>query len=184
MKRALFLLALIAGLVNASFGQDTNTDNHTLTVVIPEVALVDVEPAASKNITLTYTAPTEAGLSLTGANNSSLWLNYSSIKTATIPTRVVSVKLDQVIGGVNLKVTASADAGNGDGTVGTPAGSALTLTTGDQQLITGIGSCYTGDGASSGHNLTYEVDLTGTYADLQANSPGTALTVTYTISTN
>ncbi len=50
--------AAISGNVNA---QDTNTDGHTITVSIPEVALVDIEPAATKNITLGFTAPTEAG---------------------------------------------------------------------------------------------------------------------------
>jgi hypothetical protein len=28
--------------------QDTNTDGHTITISIPEVALVDIEPAATK----------------------------------------------------------------------------------------------------------------------------------------
>lgn len=177
------MLALITGLVNASFVQsDGQSDDHTVTIVIPEVALVDVEPSASNDITLTYTAPTEAGLALTGDTNSDLWLNYSSIKSTTNPTRTVSVNLDQVVAGVNLKVTAAAAASGGVGTVGTP-GSTLTLTTSDQTLITGIGSCYTGDGTSNGHNLTYEVDLLGTYADLVA-STGTILTVTYTISSN
>jgi hypothetical protein len=37
--------AAISGNVNA---QDTNTDGHTITISIPEVALVDIEPAATK----------------------------------------------------------------------------------------------------------------------------------------
>lgn len=181
MKKVIFGAVLVALFVIETKA-DGLTDSHTVTIKVPEVALVDVEPAASKNVVLTYTAPTEAGLALTGATNSTLWLNYSSIKSSANPTRTVSVKVDQVILGINLKVSAAADAGGGAGTKGTPAGAALTLTTSDQQLITGIGSCYTGDGANSGHNLTYEVDLSGTYADLEADAAGTALTVTYTIS--
>lgn len=184
MKKVIFILAMATGFVNASFGQDNSSDVHTVAISIPEVALVDVEPAASKNISLAYTAPTEAGLGITGATNSNLWLNYSSIKSTILnPTRTVSVKVDQVIAGANLKVTAAADVAAGNGTVGTPAGSALTLSTTDQTLVSGIGSCYTGDGASKGHNLTYAIDLTGTYADLDANNDAT-LVVTYTISNN
>lgn len=181
MKKVIILFLVFFCLGFSSFGQDGVTDNHTVTVVIPEVALVDVEPAASKNISLEYVAPTEAGDPITGANDGSLWLNYSSIKSSANPTRTISVKIDQVLSGVNLKVTAAADAGNGEGTVGNPAGAAITLTTTDQTIISAIGSCYTDDGANNGHNLTYEVDITGAYADLEA-STGTSLTVTYTIS--
>ncbi len=175
-----FLFALIVFFIGVSYGQDSDTDGHTVTVGIPEVALVDIEPAASKNISLQYTAPTEAGLALAEATNSDLWLNYSSIRSTANPTRSVTVKVNQVIPGADLKVVASADNGAGDGAVGTP-GAELILTTTDQALISGIGSCYTGDGASSGHNLTYSLDLGGTYADLEAATSST-ITVTYTIS--
>lgn len=166
--------------------QDTNQDSHTIGISIPEVAILDIEPAASKNITMNFTAPTEAGDPLTNpANNTSLWLNYSSIKSAADPTRTISVKLTSLIAGVDIKVTAGAAAVSGDGTKGTP-GAQLTLTTADQTIISGIGSAYTGNGASSGHNLTYEVAFgtsgTALYSDL-AFSSNTA-TVTYTISDN
>jgi hypothetical protein len=96
MKRFKFTLALslVAIAVSAHLSaQDTNTDNHTITISVPEVALVDIEPAASKNITLGFTAPTEAGNPIVAnAANTTLWLNYSSIKSVADPTRNVSVK--------------------------------------------------------------------------------------------
>ncbi len=181
-----FVFALIAFSVSITYAQDSNTDGHTVTIGVPEVALIDIEPAASKNISLEYTAPTEAGNPLVAVTNTDLWLNYSSIKSSTNPTRSVTVKVSQVIAGADLKVSAGSDNGAGDGTVGVP-GAALTLTTSDQTLISGIGSCYTGDGASSGHNLTYSLDLANsggnTYADLEAVA-SSAITVTYTISNN
>lgn len=166
--------------------QDTNHDSHTIGISIPEVAILDIEPAASKNITMNFTAPTEAGDPLTNpANNASLWLNYSSIKSAADPTRIISVKLTSLIAGVDIKVTAGAAAASGDGTKGTP-GSQLTLTTADQTIISGIGSAYTGNGASNGHNLTYEVAFgaggPASYSDLIFSS--NTATVTYTISDN
>lgn len=169
--------------------QDSNTDNHTIGITIPEVALVDIEPAANKNITLGFTAPDEAGLPIvpSGTNNT-LWLNYSSIKSVADATRNVSVTVDAIIPGIDIRVTAATATGSGGGTLGTPSAQ-LTLTAADQTIISGIGSAYTGDGANNGHNLTYALAAgsgSGTiaaYADLEATTTAVA-TVTYTISDN
>lgn len=169
--------------------QDSNTDNHTIGITIPEVALVDIEPAANKNITLGFTAPDEAGLPIVpNGTNNTLWLNYSSIKSTDNPTRNVSVTVDAIIPGIDIRVTAATATGSGGGTLGTPSAQ-LTLTAADQTIISGIGSAYTGDGANNGHNLTYAL-ATGSgpgtiaaYADLEATTTAVA-TVTYTISDN
>lgn len=192
MKKLKFTLAvsLVAVAFSATLNaQDTNTDNHTITISVPEVALVDIEPAATKNITLGFTAPTEAGQPLVAnAANSTLWLNYSSIKSVADPTRNVSVKLNAIIPGIDIHVTAAAATGSGGGTLGTPAAQ-LTLSAADQTIISGIGSAYTGNGANNGHNLTYALAPgsgpggVAVYADLQATATSVA-TVTYTISDN
>ena len=172
------------------FAQDDTDDFHTVAISIPQVALVDIESTVgSNNLTLGFTAPTEAGDPLGDpTNDTSLWLNYSSIKSAAGITNTVSVKLDAVLPGVDINVTAAAAAPSvGDGTLGTVTGAAVTLTTGDLPIVSNIGSSYTGDGSGAGHNLTYSVDgaTTGTanYEDLVATS-GTTVTVTYTISDN
>ncbi|WP_333596974.1 hypothetical protein [Chryseobacterium flavum] len=182
------LLFAVAGSGNLS-AQDTNTDNHTITISIPEVALVDIEPAATKNITLGFTAPTEAGNPIIpSAANTALWLNYSSIKSTSDPTRNVSVKLNALIPGIDINVTAAAATGSGGGTLGTPAAQ-LTLSAADQTIISGIGSAYTGNGANNGHNLTYALAAgsgpggVASYADLEATA-STVATVIYTISDN
>jgi hypothetical protein len=192
MKKTKFTLALsliaLAASANIS-AQDTNTDNHTITISVPEVALVDIEPAATKNITLGFTAPTEAGNPIVAnASNNTLWLNYSSIKSVADPTRNVSVKLNAILPGIDIHVTAAAATGSGGGTLGTPAAQ-LTLSAADQTIISGIGSAYTGNGANNGHNLTYALAPgsgpggVAVYADLQATAT-TVATVTYTISDN
>ncbi len=182
---SLFAFALCGNLS----AQDLATDNHTVTISIPEVALVDIEPSATKNITLGFTAPTEAGNPIIpAAANTTLWLNYSSIKSVADPTRNVSVKMNAIIPGVDLQVTAAAATGAGAGTLGTSAG-LLTLTGTDQTIISGIGSAYTGNGANNGHNLTYAIAAgsgpggVAAYADLEATAT-VAATVTYTISDN
>ncbi|CAA7390428.1 hypothetical protein [Chryseobacterium fistulae] len=183
-------LSFAALAISASLSaQDTNTDNHTITISIPEVALVDIEPAASKNITLGFTAPTEAGNPVTPTtSNTTLWLNYSSIKSVADPTRNVSVKVNAVIPGIDINVTAASATGSGAGTLGTPSAQ-LTLSASDQTIVSGIGSAYTGNGANNGHNLTYALAAgsgpggIADYADLQATL-STVATVTYTISDN
>ncbi|MDQ0783464.1 hypothetical protein [Chryseobacterium sp. W4I1] len=189
LKLSIAVCFLTAAFSSGLQAQDTNTDNHTITISIPEVALVDIEPAATKNITLGFTAPTEAGNPVTPTtSNTTLWLNYSSIKSVADPTRNVSVNVNAVIPGIDIHVTAAAATGSGGGTLGTPAAQ-LTLSATDQTIISGIGSAYTGNGANNGHNLTYALAAgsgpggVAAYADLQATA-STVATVTYTISDN
>jgi hypothetical protein len=185
------LVSLTSKMNAQSASADTKTDNHTVTIDIPEVAILDIEPSTNKNLNLKFTAPTEAGEKLVApAADKSLWLNYSSIKTSTGPdnVRTVSVKLNTPVPGVDIKVTAAAYSGNGAGTFGVPA-STLTLTSADQTILTGIGSAYTGNGVNNGHNLQYDVAVGGTgtgatgYSSIVANTTAAAI-VTYTISDN
>lgn len=192
MKKTTITLAMSLAIFSLSSNlkaQDTNTDNHTVTISVPEVALVDIEPAATKNITLGFTAPTEAGNPVVpNTANTTLWLNYSSIKSVADPTRNVSVSVNAIIPGIDIHVTAAAAAGSGGGTLGTPAAQ-LTLSATDQTIISGIGSAFTGNGANNGHNLTYALAAgsgpggVAVYEDLQATAT-TVATVTYTISDN
>ncbi|MBM7418512.1 MULTISPECIES: hypothetical protein [Chryseobacterium] len=192
MKKTTITLAMSLAIFSLSSNlkaQDTNTDNHTVTISVPEVALVDIEPAATKNITLGFTAPTEAGNPVVpNTANTTLWLNYSSIKSVADPTRNVSVSVNAIIPGIDIHVTAAAATGSGGGTLGTPAAQ-LTLSATDQTIISGIGSAYTGNGANNGHNLTYALAAgsgpggVAVYEDLQATAT-TVATVTYTISDN
>jgi hypothetical protein len=190
IKLTLALLTLVVFSNQSLLAQDTNTDAHDVTINIPEVALLDIEPAASTAITLAPAAPTEAGdpIDFSGATDNSLWINYSSIVGSTTePTRKVTVAITSgtVPGGMLLKVQAGADAGNGDGTVGSAAGQ-LTLSGSAQDLVTGIGSCYTNTPENNGHQLTYVLELDGTggsYANLDFDD-ATTLTITYTLTDN
>lgn len=189
MTKTTFTLAMCLAALAFSANlkaQDTNTDSHTVSITVPEVAIVDIEPTANKNITLGFTAPEEAGLPIVAnGSNNTLWLNYSSIKSVTDATRNVSVKLNIPVPGVDINVTAAAATGAGGGLLGTPSAQ-LTLSATDQTIISGIGSAYTGDGTNNGHNLTYALAAGGNianYADLQATTTAAA-TVIYTISDN
>jgi hypothetical protein len=128
---------------------DDNDDAHSVAVTVPSFAILDIEPAANKNITLAFTKPDEAGLAIVAPSNDALWLNYSSILT-TSTTRTISVSLSSPITGFDLSVTAAAaDGQSSGGALGQTTGAPVVLTTSGQNLITGIGSSYTGDGVSN-----------------------------------
>jgi hypothetical protein len=157
------LVAALLGVVSVSANaQDDNTDAHNIVVSIPEVALLDLEASAGTSIELGPDAPLEAGEMVSfPSQDNSIWLNYSSIVGSTTePSRNVTVQISSgsVPAGTFIEVEAAADAGNGDGTMGAPS-SALTLSTAPQNILTAIGSAYTGDGVNNGHNLSYSLDL-------------------------
>lgn len=181
-KQILAIMAMCVGIGSgATYAQDTRTDNHQVTINIPEVALLDLEATGAKNITMAFTAPTEAGDPIAAPTpNTNLWINYSSIVASVGETsRKVTVQITSgtVPSGASLTVTPQAPTG-GVGTLGTQSG-ALTLSTTAQDIVTGIGSGYTENGANKGHNLHYGLAITN-YANLKHDATG-SITVTYTI---
>jgi hypothetical protein len=188
LKNLLFA-ALIVFTAKASFAQDTNEDTHTVTIGIPEVALLDLESATGTAITLNGTAPSEAGEAMVfNAKNSDIWINYSSIVgSKSDPSRNVTVQITdgEVPDGLVLSVVASQDAGKGDGTMGVAEKDAIILSTSKaDKIIDGVGSAYTGNGANKGHNLTYSLTLDsskGSYAKVDFDQAQT-LSITYTLS--
>lgn len=184
--KKLFFAAVIVLSANASFAQDTKIASHLVTISIPEIALLDLE-APSTAITLAGTAPTEAGLPMTfgaAATNSAIWMNYSSIVKGVLLRNVsVAITNGTVPTGLKLSVLASADAAAGSGTLGT-ASTELTLSGTLQNVVTGIGSSYTGDGENKGRSLTYKLnyatDEATDYAALRFDTVA-PLTITYTL---
>ncbi len=190
MKKQNYLAMLLLGVVtfNAN-AQDSNQDAHNVVIGIPEVALLDLEAANGTSITLGPTAPIEAGNAVDfNATDNSIWINYSSIVgSVTEPSRNVSVQITSgtVPAGTELSVVAASDAGSGDGTMGLPT-PAVVLSSTAQNIITGIGSAYTGNGVNKGHNLSYSLNLSsaaGSYAQLDFDNSDTVV-ITYTLSDN
>lgn len=191
MKKQIFLSVVLLGVVSLSVNAqgDTNQNAHNVVIGVPAVALLDLEAASSTSITLGPTAPTEAGLPVTfNAVDTSIWINYSSIiGSTTEPSRLVTAQITDgtVPAGTQLKVLAASASGSGDGTMGAPSAQ-VTLTSSAQNVITGIGSSYTGNGVNNGHNLSYSLNLiasSGSYAQLDFDNSDT-VTITYTLSDN
>lgn len=181
-------IILITGMVAMnSFGQDDNTAIQNVVVSVPEVALLDLESASGTTLQLSPEAPQEAGMAVDFSNQTKagIWINYSSIvNSRTEPGRNITVQITSgsVPQGMTLSVVAGQDAGMGDGQMGKAAGN-INLTNKSQNIITGVGSAYTGNGVAKGHQLTYSLSLEnakGAYASLdfdQSNS----VAITYTL---
>ena len=190
MKKLTFAIIAVLGLgTNGVFAQTTvdYTDDHTVTVVVPEVALLDIETTgASTNFSLMFTAPTEEGLGLTAPpSNTTTWLNYSSIvkPTTAAAGRDISVKASVLVPGVDIKVLAAAGImTTGAGLAGTPTAQ-VTLTVANLPIITGVKSCFTGNGNTAGHMVTYDASVSS-FAALVSNGAGAAVLVTYTLADN
>lgn len=173
-----------------TIGQDKKFESHDLNLSLPEVAILDLElNPGVKYISLQASVPTEAGLeiSFAKAKSNDLWLNYSSITVSKFdPNRSISVYFKgQLPFGTVLYLEADKDASRGDGAMGNPTG-LISLSDFPQDIITGIGSAYTGDGVGRGHNLSYSLSLSqdkGAYSLLDADQNST-ITVIFTISDN
>jgi hypothetical protein len=169
--------------INLTISQaQVDQDQHDVMFTIPEIALLDIEPTSS-TITLTLEAPIAGGAPVTvstdGTDNSK-WLNYSSSVSPSATTRNISAHITSgsVPSGISLKLQASAYTGIGAGVLGTPIG-LITLNNSPQNIITGIGGAYTGDGSTNGHQLTFTLSLEN--YGLLDNDNSTTIEVTFTI---
>lgn len=158
--KLMFLLCFIPAFLNAQ----EHEAKHKIEMEIPEVALLGIVSNDNTTINLNSTLPTEAGNALTfdKAQNTSVWLNYSSVVTSKDNKRkVVGMVQGELPAGIKLMVEASDFSGKGKGKFGEPAGY-IQLTNQPKDIIVGIGSCYTGKGANNGHVLSYKIETDNT----------------------
>ncbi|SDW37778.1 hypothetical protein SAMN05444411_101599 [Lutibacter oricola] len=188
MKPLHLLIAVLLFSITNSVSQ-TETDSHTLTINLNTVAHLEINSTNSNAISLKGTAPNDAGekVELNQSNND-LWLNYSSIAKNNSARNVTVQVIDgEVPEGINLMVSANKYLGDGEGHIGKVVEQPIILN--DKKatnIIEGIGSAYTGNGAKKGHNLTYKIaqsDEANSYAFLDFDD-STTLTIVYTLSDN
>jgi len=166
----LCLISFLVGFTNLAQGQ--GSARHSVCVVIPAFAVLDVEPSNTP-ITLQLQTPTEAGSALDADQvDGSKWLNYTSAisvggNSRSITAQITSGSLPE---GIRLTLQASNSAGGG-GATGATTG-IINLSNNPQTIISGIGRSYTGMGTGSGHQLIYGlsiVDYTKLDADANQN---------------
>lgn len=188
MKKLVFSALAMVGVVFGTNAQVIDpvlrTESHTVTVTVPEVALLDLvdgTDVSNPGIPISLDAPTVAGNAIEASKDAAslIYLQYSSIVPGS-ETRNIDVSVAAVKGGLHLKAVSTISGATGN--AGNPATVANIGTT-PSSIITGITSCYTGSGGGSGSTIQYTAisdnATTSDYANLRAAAH--AYTVTYTL---
>ena len=95
--------------------------------------------------------------------------------------RPISVMDIEVSAGFELRLDVGSATGSGGGTRGSPNPSTIVITGVDKNVVTGIQSAFTGNGAMNGHQLTFSLHyLTADFAQI-THSTGSPIILTYTL---
>lgn len=171
----LLIILSTRGMVSA---QGKNTVEMPIKLSIPAISLIDFAGSDSR---ITFTMGNGAEQIITPSTLNKTWINYSSIvngnSTNTISVNLSSGNLPAEIG---IKLDVGEDAKAGAGTTGKPIGK-ITLTPYPQEIITGIGSCFTGKGTQKGHHLIYSWDWLPPYDLDHSSVDNIEVSVTYTL---
>jgi hypothetical protein len=186
---ALAALALLT-LEGVAGAQDTNSDSHNVTITVSEVALIDIEGAAAPGFVVDGAGVVAGASPLTGTTSQDTgnrYLQYTSIVSGT-QLRNIVVKRDANLPAfldLNLLLATAVGTTNDEGTTGSRATETRVLSTSDQTAITGIGSGYTGTGATDGwkfnYSLTFKDPTLSTNVGLIRAAALVTVVVTYTI---
>lgn len=178
------LIVILLFFSNVVFGQLEEGEINVF-FSVPEIALIDIEPSIDNSVHFSIVPSAETGESPLIENHTSqtLWLNYSSATTTPENTRSIMAEISQgtIPEGIILYLEASVYSGTGDGATGYPSGK-VSINNHAQQIIAGIGSCYTGDGINNGHSITYSIDISD-YSKIHSIEHSD-FTILYTITDN
>lgn len=171
-----------------TYAQDELESKHDINVSfsVPQTNLIDIASLNGKDIIF---SPLDIDAVANGLNftltNSDLWLNYTVVKsnTSSLKRINVSVAATNFPLGMSLKLKIDADIGLGKGDMGIPITgfSDLIPDAKSTEIISNIGSCFTGNGPNKGHNLHFKLDYDNTYYDELHTNFNTIIILTYTI---
>ena len=169
--------------VGPADGGDSGSAKHGINIEIGAHALVGL--SSTQAINLKPVAPTKAGegLDFSQASDESIYLQYSSINEEDEAKKVTVLMTDNLPEGVSVQLEVG-NAEGGKGQLGSPYNGKLILDGDATDLISEIGSCYTGTGATDGHKLKYTLIMSddASYGNLIVKKYVNE--VTYTITDN
>ncbi len=183
LKYIIFVLLLFNGSPLFVFSQN-KSETHSVSLEIPEVALLNLISENQDKMTIASVNPFEAGNFIRNLklNQSKIWINYSSIINNKNHRRKIVAKIEgETPEGVRIFVKASESVGEGKGKLGTSLGW-MSLSNQPAEIISNIGSCYTGKGVNNGHFLTYRLEYdnsSGNYIKLADSE--TSINIIYTL---
>ena len=153
----LFLIYLVSCSIVA---QENNSGKFPVQLSIPPKASINL---AGADPDLSLVNSENAQQKLTPNPSSKTWINYSSVVESNSTNNIcASLGTGNLPAEVIVKLNVSKDAGLGSGDMGKPSDQII-LSGYPQEIITGIGSCYTGQGVGKGHLLTYSWEIASNY---------------------
>ena len=154
-------LAILLIIALPAFPQ-TESGNINVRFSIPEIAVMDVEPDYN-NIEFSVAASANPGGEpvVEQISGESVWINYSSAIGRNGNKRSINAQLveNSLPEGISLYVEASSASPFGSANQGVSVGK-VKISGEPRPIITGIGSCFTGDGVNAGHEIRYFVEIT------------------------
>ncbi len=187
MKLIYIIIALLI-IPLKSYAQDQMESAHDVNVSfnVPKTNIIDIASLNGNDIIF---SPIDIDAVSTGMDfslvNNELWLNYTVVKSdAFSPKKInVSATATNFPQGMSLKLKIDPDAQQGKGEIGTPVFGFQNLIPDASpiEIISNIGSCFTGNGSNKGHNLHFKLDYDNTYYDELTTNFNTIIILTYTI---
>jgi len=181
MKPYIFILLSLYFTIYDVCAQN-NVAKMSLNLDIPAVSIIDFAGTDNK---ILINSGKGAEQIINPSTLDRTWLNYSSIVEENT-TNIISVNLSawNLPSNMAIRLKVGENAGAGAGATGKPVGQIL-LSKYPQQVITGIGSCYTGRGIRKGHQLTYTWEGLFPVEDADDDSmENIEIAVTYTITSS
>ena len=183
MNKFQFIFILIFLFFSGRTIAQSYTAGDQIALHIQDFCLIDTNHAP---VALTLSASV-AGTPVASVSNSDMYVKISS----TVPgntSRKITVRVSGGTIPVATRLTLLAAQSvnlNGGGRLGTVITTPIVLSATDQDIVTGVGSCYTGTGYTDGYRLTYTwapyLPATN-YQLLQSTTTPTVITVVLTIS--
>ncbi len=157
-KDAILFIFFLFGLTCFAVAADKKA-SHKANISIPDVALLALHFEENSSVDFVGTT-TSAGdrISLKKKQKSGVWLNYSSIRDGVQKRKITATVAGAMPEGLIVTVKAEESIGDGDGELGKSNG-VVQLSETPSDIISGIGSCYTGSGVHNGHLLSYNVKI-------------------------
>ena len=183
MKFTLFILTILLLFSSVNTYSQSSVAAHDIRINIPKVALLKLISNNSEDLFIDLSAPDKAGNRLVSGNFDKIfWVNYSSVLNKSDQKRkIVAVMKNELPKGIHLKVQAYNATGGGAGTLGNPTNEVI-LSNNPSDIITGIGSCFTGKGVDNGHSLKYSLEFDKTTEDYASiTSKSYRLNIIYTL---
>lgn len=175
---------MLAGLISTGILRAQSASTN-FTVAVSDISMISTNASPSP-VAMTLSTSV-AGSAIQPVTNSNLYIKITNIIPYG-PNRKVTaiVSNGNVPTGTLLKMKpAAVVTSTGSGTFGNVISSAIVLNkTANQTIISGIGSCFTGQAATDGYQCTFtwQPDSSTTYYLINANAGATSVTITLTMS--